>query len=79
MGLRIVPRDVVGDARSGAKVAEVRPGMPKQLKVVSVISLLCLLLSTSYVSLNAVPSIFSWILTAFSTARCRQSTLLCIA
>lgn len=32
MGLRIVPRDVVGDARSGATVAEVRPGMPKQLK-----------------------------------------------
>jgi len=32
MGLRIVPRDVVGDARIGAKVAEVRPGMPKQLK-----------------------------------------------
>lgn len=49
MGLRIVPRDVVGDARSGAKVAEVRPGMPKQLKVVSfnstVISLLYLIIN----------------------------------
>jgi len=32
MGLKIVPRDVVGDAKCGAKVSAVRPKMPAQLK-----------------------------------------------
>ena len=32
MGLKIVPRDEVGDAKTGAQVSAVRPRMPKQLK-----------------------------------------------
>ena len=32
MGLKIVPRDEVGDAQTGAQVSAVRPKMPKQLQ-----------------------------------------------